>query len=219
MRAATIRIAALAAVLATIALPASTLASDELDAVRAATQGFEDVAAAEAAGYAILAGTPLEECIDEPGEGAMGFHYVNGELVGDATVEPTDPEALLYSPTTEGGLRLVGVEYVVFAEAWDAENSDPPALFGHEFHLVGTPNRYELPAFYELHAWVWKNNPSGTFNDWNPTVSCTPLPDTSTTAEPEAAEAPWALLAALIAGLGALAVSARLFDARRRPAR
>ena len=33
-------------------------------------------------------------------------------------------------------------------------------------------NRYNLPDFYELHAWIWKHNPSGMFEDWNPTVSC-----------------------------------------------
>jgi hypothetical protein len=35
-----------------------------------------------------------------------------------------------------------------------------------------SPNRYGLPPFYELHAWVWKHNPSGMFNDWNPLVTC-----------------------------------------------
>jgi len=25
---------------------------------------------------------------------------------------------------------------------------------------------------YELHAWIWKNNPSGVFYEWNPKVSC-----------------------------------------------
>ena len=48
----------------------------------------------------------------------------------------------------------------------------PPSLFGQEFELVATPNRYGLPPFYELHAWLWKHNPSGMFNDWNPRVSC-----------------------------------------------
>jgi hypothetical protein len=168
------------ALLAMVVLPASTAAGDALDDVRDATATFRDVSAAEAAGYGILAGTPLEECIDEPGEGAMGFHYVNGDLVGDALVERTSPEALVYVPRPDGGLRLVAVEYVVFAEAWDAQNASPPALFGRDFHLIDEPNRYELPAFYELHAWVWKDNPSGTFYEWNPDVSCDPqLPPTS----------------------------------------
>lgn len=47
-----------------------------------------------------------------------------------------------------------------------------PSLFGQEFELVPAGNRYGLPDFYELHAWVWKHNPNGMFHDWNPTVSC-----------------------------------------------
>jgi hypothetical protein len=64
------------------------------------------------------------------------------------------------------------MEYIVFAEAWDAANQQPPSLFGQTLHLVGSPNRYGLPPFYELHLWAWKHNPSGMFNDWNPTVTC-----------------------------------------------
>lgn len=59
-----------------------------------------------------------------------------------------------------------------FQEAWDAQHTQPPVLFGREFHLVTAPNRYGVLAFYELHAWVWKHNPSGAFNDWNPRVTC-----------------------------------------------
>lgn len=24
----------------------------------------------------------------------------------------------------------------------------------------------------DLHAWIWKHNPSGTFAEWNPNVRC-----------------------------------------------
>jgi hypothetical protein len=37
---------------------------------------------------------------------------------------------------------------------------------------VGSPNRYGIPAFYELHIWAWKDNPRGTFADFNPNVTC-----------------------------------------------
>ncbi|TIO10603.1 MAG: hypothetical protein E5X89_09450 [Mesorhizobium sp.] len=36
------------------------------------------------------------------------------------------------------------------------------------------PNRYGLGAFYETHVWAWKGNPTGTFADMNPNVSCDP---------------------------------------------
>lgn len=149
--------------------------------IRDATRDFRQVDAATAAGYSVLTGTRLEECIDEPGEGTMGFHYVNGDLVGDALIDLSQPEALLYLPGPGGELELLGVEYVIFAAAWDAENDAPPSLLGHEFQLVAEPNRYELSAFYALHAWAWKDNPNGAFSNWNPTVSCPngELPDTS----------------------------------------
>jgi hypothetical protein len=39
--------------------------------------------------------------------------------------------------------------------------------------LNDSPNRFGLPAFYSLHVWAWKdNNPSGTFVNWSPKVSC-----------------------------------------------
>ena len=41
-------------------------------------------------------------------------------------------------------------------------------LFGHEFHLVEAGNRYGLPAFYELHTWIWHPNPSGMFEAGTP---------------------------------------------------
>jgi hypothetical protein len=29
-----------------------------------------------------------------------------------------------------------------------------------------------LDPFYTLHVWAWKDNPNGTFTNWNPNVSC-----------------------------------------------
>ena len=101
----------------------------------------------------------------------MGIHFVNGDLVGDGEINALQPEALIYE-VRDGRLRLVGVEYVVIAEAWDANHETPPTLMGQVFHYVGAPNRYKIPAFYELHVWAWKQNPSGMFTDWNPKVSC-----------------------------------------------
>ena len=102
----------------------------------------------------------------------MGVHYVKGALVGDAVIDAETPEALVYQPLRNGRMRLVALEYVVFQSAWDAVHDQPPMLFGQRFELVGAGNRYGLPAFYELHAWVWKHNPLGMFADWNPRVSC-----------------------------------------------
>jgi hypothetical protein len=135
--------------------------------VRQATRDLRDVTAANDAGYEQFLG-----CVDEPGEGAMGTHYVNGTLVGDDSVDRRSPEALMFETRRDGSLRLVGVEYIVFQDVWDAGNPERPKLFGEDFHLVTSPNRYDLPPFYALHVWAWKHNPSGTFADWNPLVTC-----------------------------------------------
>jgi hypothetical protein len=140
--------------------------SRSLAGVRAATAPFRRVATAEAAGYG-----SFYVCTDEPGIGAMGQHYVNGALVADPAIDARHPEAMVYAPTARG-LRLAAVEYIVMQADWDALHAAPPRLFGHDFGLVTTPNRYGLPAFYELHAWVWKWNPLGMFYEWNPRVHC-----------------------------------------------
>jgi len=81
--------------------------------VRRATSRFQDVAAAQAAGYA-----PFLGCVSGPSEGAMGIHYVNGGLVGDGALNAQQPEALLYEDN-DGALQLLGVEYIVLADAWE----------------------------------------------------------------------------------------------------
>jgi hypothetical protein len=133
--------------------------------VRRATAPYQNVAAVEAAGYALFHG-----CVNGPQAGAMGVHFVNGDLVGDGKVDALKPEALMYE-MKNGQMQLVGVEYVVFAEAWDAANKTPPMLKGQLFTYNSSPNRYGIPAFYALHVWT-KPNPNGAFADWNPRVSC-----------------------------------------------
>jgi hypothetical protein len=146
--------------------------SPELRRAKTATGHFRDVRAAKAAGYGPLVDANAIACIDKPGMGAMGIHYVNKTLVGDADVHAKRPEVLVYEPRRHGRLRLVAREYVVFQSAWDAAHSSPPSLFGQRFDFTPSPNRYGLPAFYSLHAWIWKHNPAGTFAMWNPRVHC-----------------------------------------------
>jgi len=140
-----------------------------VEVVRGAIQRFADPSAATAVGYG-----PSLVCVNGPQEGAMGIHYVNGALVGDGQLDPEKPEALMYEPKN-GRLQLVGVEFIVLAEQWDVAHTDPPTLLGQLFHYVGSPNRYRIPAFYELHVWAARDNPNGTFADWNPKVSCDDL--------------------------------------------
>ena len=69
-------------------------------------------------------------------------------------------------------MRLVGVEFIVDAATWMAHHGAPPVLEGQTFQFVASPNRYGLPAFFELHVWAWRTNPNGAFVDWNTRVSC-----------------------------------------------
>jgi hypothetical protein len=134
--------------------------------VRSYTLQFINVNAATAAGY-----QPLFGCVSGPDQGAMGIHYINLALYGDGKLDATRPEALIYEPTNRG-LVLVGVEYIVDAATWLSQNSSPPMLQGQAFLLVNSPNRYGLPAFFELHVWAWRDSPNGAFVDWNTQVSC-----------------------------------------------
>jgi hypothetical protein len=131
-----------------------------------ATEDFRDVNNALAAGYGSSG-----SCVSGPEKGAMGVHFPKGSLVEDGLLDPQKPEILIYEQRG-GRLRLLGVEFLVTFDAWHANNVQPPVLLGQHFHYVGTPNRYGLPAFYELHVWAWRDNPNGMFVDWNPAVSC-----------------------------------------------
>ena len=140
--------------------------------LRAATAKYHSIARAEHDGYGLFKDTAGIACIDMPGMGAMGIHYVNGNRVGRPNIVPTRPEAVLYAPDRHGRLHLAAVEYVVVKADWDATHQRPPHLFGHEFNFSDAPNRFGLPPFYSLHVWAFKHNPAGMFEMWNPTVHC-----------------------------------------------
>jgi hypothetical protein len=166
------------ALLSSIALGASLLAMGQSDhehdspaklvqLVREATLQFINVNAAGPAGY-----EPAFGCVSGPDHGAMGIHYVNGALVGDGEIDTSHPEALIYEPVGNQR-RLVGVEFIVLADTWlAAHNNTPPELEGQDFQFVASPNRFNLPSFFELHVWAWRDNPNGAFVDWNNHVSC-----------------------------------------------
>jgi len=137
----------------------------DLRNLRHATEPFHSIPVAEAAGYNIFGG-----CFADSVLGGMGQHYANDALIADSLIDALHPELMVYQPSPSGDLHLVAVEYLVFQDEWHAHgNINPPSLFGHQFGLDLTL----LPKpFYFLHAWVWKENPSGTFTDWNPRVRC-----------------------------------------------
>jgi hypothetical protein len=141
-----------------------------LQAVRQATARYKDVSVAEADGYALQFG-----CVTGDTEGAMGLHYINGDLVNAGMLDATRPQIVIYEPTPSGKLQLIGADYLLFQAAWDSSHSAPPQLMGQAFHLFTSPNQFGLPAFYTLHVWAWKENPNGAFVNWHPNVSCQPF--------------------------------------------
>jgi hypothetical protein len=132
--------------------------------LRAATAKYHKIEVAMGDGFELGSG-----CVSSPA-GAMGFHYVNFGLV-DGTYDPTQPEALLYEKDKNGKMKLVGVEFVIIKAPWDSENGMKPYFGNQVFDVAFAP--VPLPFDnYQLHVWIWKNNPSGIFTKYNPNVHC-----------------------------------------------
>lgn len=133
----------------------------DLATLRRVTAPFQRFDIATAAGWS----AQITPCMTDPnGAGGMGFHYGNVGLI-DGSVSVDKPELLLYEPEQNGRLRLVAVEYII-PYAFHSRESAPPVLFGQEFKKNDT---FQL---WGLHAWVWKENPKGVFENWNPKVTC-----------------------------------------------
>ena len=150
--------------------------SPELEQARAALDKYRDPVVAVHDGYlSSLA------CVEYPkgggGEstmhyvpGGMGVHFLNLQLIGP-TLEPTKPQVLIYEPDGDR-LRLAAAEWFVPVEA---AGQTRPAIFGQE--LQG-PMEGHVPLqprgmhHYDLHVWLWMNNPAGTFSATNPAVKC-----------------------------------------------
>ena len=141
-----------------------------LKAVKAATARYHSIEQAKADGY-----TGVDEpCVASP-EGAMGIHYVNPALLQDPALDPLRPEILLYVPSANGKLKLVGVEY------WKADadqkldtREDEPTLLDQPFGAPMEGHAPGMPVHYDLHVWLFKDNPAGMFAPFNPTLTCPP---------------------------------------------
>ena len=119
---------------------------------------FHSTVQAENAGYV---SDPV--CVEVPGLGGMGHHWVNTSLV-DPVFDPLNPEVVLYAPDKNGRLKLVAVEYIVINAGQTA-----PTFDGQAFDVGGTP----VPAtHWSLHVWLGQPNPTGLFAPFNPNVDC-----------------------------------------------
>jgi hypothetical protein len=104
-------------------------------------------------------------------KGAMGVHFLNAQLIGPV-LDPMKPQILLYEPDASGRLRLTGVEWFVPL----AIAKERPKLFNQDFQGPMEGHEPVIPAelaHYDLHVWLFKNNPLGMFVPTNPAVKCT----------------------------------------------
>ena len=167
-----------------------------VESLRQATTKYEDVNVALAEGYIQ---DPSGMCVEAKmmglpeGTGSMGVHYLRPDLLGmsppadpaarvngaDPAIVESSPEVLVYEPQADGTFKLVAAEYLVFEKAWkDAGNTAPPSFAGTPFvHMADDPatpadEAHHFEPHYELHVWLYRDNPTGRFAEWNPNVSC-----------------------------------------------
>jgi hypothetical protein len=159
--------------LAVAGIPVASAQEDrswnDLDDVRVATGVYHSLDAAIADGFVPfgLDDPEVATCFENEA-GGMGIHYVRNI---DDSVSATDPEAMVYEITPDGANRLVAVEYIVpeeFVEDGDGSVASLPNVLGQDFH------KHSFLPVYILHAWVWEENPSGVYADYNPNVSGCP---------------------------------------------
>lgn len=145
----------------------------EIDAMRAALAKYEDPYVAvrdlylSTVGCVHYDGTKMEGHMDYP-KGAMGIHFVNLTIQGPP--DPTKPNVLIYEPVGTK-LKLVAAEWLVPT----AVAKERPVLLGQPFQGPMEGHEPLIPQgfhHYDLHAWLFKDNPNGMFSPTNPNVTC-----------------------------------------------
>jgi len=145
----------------------------QLDAMRQALAKYKDPYVAvrdlylSTVGCVHFDGSKMEGHMDYP-KGAMGVHFVNVTVSGPP--DPMKPNVLIYEPV-KGKLDLVGVEWLVPLAAVNERPSllDQPFQGPMEGHEPIIPKEFH---HYDLHAWLFKDNPLGMFSPTNPDVKC-----------------------------------------------
>jgi len=146
----------------------------QLDSLRKALEKYQDYKVAvrdlylSTVGCVHYSGEKIEHHVEYT-KGAMGVHFVNLTIQGPP--DPLKPNVLIYEPVG-GKLQLVAAEWLV---PLTPETKQRPSLFGQAF--LGPMEGHEplIPkefVHYDLHAWLFKDNPLGMFAPTNPNVSC-----------------------------------------------
>lgn len=168
--------AAAALALSAVAVPAApssaaalTVSAADQAATYLGTAGYQSHANAVKAGY-----VPDKYCVaDRAGSGALGYPHFNHAY--DNSLDPAKPAALFYEDDGRGGKRLVGVQWLVYDQDQNpATDGDRPTLFDTPFTGPRRGNFPGQPVHYALHFWLWKANPKGAYETYNPAVTCRP---------------------------------------------
>ncbi|ODT08952.1 MAG: hypothetical protein ABS58_00295 [Mesorhizobium sp. SCN 65-20] len=145
----------------------------EIEAARKALEKYQDPYQAvrdlylSTVGCVHYSGEKMEGRMEYP-KGGMGVHFVNLTIRG--APDPMKPNVLIYEPDGDK-LRLVAVEWLVPLEA----AKERPTLFGQPFQGPMEGHEPLIPKefhHYDLHAWLFKDNPEGMFSPTNPDVKC-----------------------------------------------
>ena len=159
----------------------------DLRVVRTATARYRDPSRAVLDGYRLF---PGRGCVSGKA-GLMGFHFVNVSNLLDGRQDLERPDYLLYAPITGGGFELAGVE-------WEEPYRGQPApeMFGRRFDGPMAGHVPGQPVHYDIHVWVHRGNPSGTFARYNPAMTCCPpehhpVPPRERTGRPPDPKAPF----------------------------
>lgn len=165
----------------------------KLKEIHKVTKRFQDINVALKEGYIP---DPMNICEDGPKMGfpahvgAMGVHYFRPDLLQISETKPrvngtgtyTDfrnPAVLIYEPQSDGSMELVAIENLVFVKPWHEKHGNKlPEFMGYEyFHMVDNPQTkideaHMFEPHYDLHVWLFRENPNGLFTPFNPNVTC-----------------------------------------------
>ena len=159
------------------ALPAPVGAEEpnaaEIDAMREALAKYKDPYVAVRDLYLSTVGCVHYDGMKMPGhmeypKGGMGIHFVN--LTVQGPLDPKKPNVLIYEPVGDK-LELVAAEWLVPV----AVAKERPVLLGQPFQGPMEGHEPLIPqefVHYDLHAWLFKDNPNGMFSPTNPDVTC-----------------------------------------------
>ena len=159
------------------ALPAPVGAEEpnaaEIDAMREALAKYKDPYVAVRDLYLSTVGCVHYDGMKMPGhmeypKGGMGIHFVNLTIQGP--LDPKKPNVLIYEPVGDK-LELVAAEWLVPVSV----AKERPVLLGQPFQGPMEGHEPLIPqefVHYDLHAWLFKDNPNGMFSPTNPDVTC-----------------------------------------------